>query len=95
MNQILSIETPQDRKRKKSKTSLQSNIVVFAIILLIFGIGMTSVGAYSYFQNSENKDFGLAVSENTKPLITIERESAAVINIVVTHDKQISKITIG
>ncbi len=93
MNQILSIETPQDRKRKTGKTSLHSNVVVFAIILLIFGIGMASVGVYSYFQNTANNNSGLVVSQNTKPVITIERESASVINIVVTHDKPISKIT--
>ena len=93
MNQILSEEKPQNKKRRTSKTSLHSNVVVFAIILIIFGIGMTSVGAYSYFSNSSNNENSSIANTKTEPLITIERESATVINIVVTHDKQIANIT--
>lgn len=94
MNQILSVESPQNRKKKGKKSSIHSILIVFAIILMIFGIGLTSTGAYSYYRNlSNNLDKDITVSSNTKPVITTERESSSVINVVVTHDKGISNVT--
>lgn len=93
MNQILSVESPQNKK-KSNKSSTHSILIVFAVILMIFGIGLTSTGAYSYYRNlSDNKNNSIATSSNTKPVITIERENASTINIVVTHDKEISNVT--
>ena len=94
MNQILSEEIPENGNRKSKKASIHSILVAFSIFLIIFGIGLTSTGAYSYYKNI-NKDpiEGIISSSTTKPVITIEIESANTINIVVNHDKEISKLT--
>lgn len=94
MNQILSEESPQNRKKRGSKASIHSILVTFAIILIIFGIGLTATGVYSHFKNA-NKDpiEGLIDNSNAKPDIYIIRENANTINIEVTHTKEISKVT--
>lgn len=93
MNQILSVDSPQNKKKKK-RSSIQSIIIVFAVILMIFGIGLTSTGAYSYYKSlSNNLNNSIVAEASTKPVISIERENASVINIVVTHDKEISNVT--
>lgn len=93
MNQILSVDSPQNKKKKK-RSSIQSIIIVFAVILMIFGIGLTSTGAYSYYRSLSNNLNNSIVSEaSTKPVISIERENASIINIVVTHDKGIANVT--
>ena len=94
MNQILSVESPEQRKSKSVKTPLHSILVVFSIFLIIFGIGITSTGAYGYYKNLANNSNGnMPKTSSTKPVITIERENASKINIVVTHDKEISTLT--
>lgn len=91
MNQILSVE---NKKNKKPKSSIHSILIVFAIILIIFGIGLTSTGAYSYYRGLSNGlDKSIVLEESTKPVITTERENASTINIVVTHDKGIVSVT--
>ena len=91
MNQILSVE---NKKNKKTKSSIHSILIVFAIILIIFGIGLTSTGAYSYYRGLSNGlDKSIVLEESTKPVITTERENASTINIVVTHDKGIVSVT--
>lgn len=92
MNQILSVE-PSKKKGTSKKASIHSIVLVFAIFLLIFGIGLTSTGAYSYYKNvASNNDKKTVSSNGTKPKITIERESSNAIKIVATHDKEISNI---
>lgn len=94
MNQILSVENTKNKKKKQHKTEIHSVIVVFAVILLIFGIGLTCSGAYSCYKNvSNNVDNVKATSASSKPIITTEREDATTINIVVTHDKAIASVT--
>lgn len=94
MNQILSTDPSQGKRKKENKASTHSVLVVFAIILMIFGIGLTSTGVYSYYKNlSNNLDNNIVVKSNTKPIITTERVDASIINITVTHDKEISEIT--
>ena len=92
MNQILSVE---NTRGKKKKSNIHSTIIIFSVILIIFGIGLTSTGAYSYFKNLSDNigNNNIVVSNNTKPVITTERENASIINIVVTHDKGITKVT--
>ena len=91
MNQILSVE---NTKNKKKKSSMHSILVVFAIILIIFGIGLTSTGAYSYYSGLSNGlDKSIVLEGSTKPVITTERKNASTINIVVTHDKGIVSLT--
>lgn len=97
MNQILSVEMPKNRNGKSHhKSSIQSILIVFAIILMIFGIGVTVSGAYSFVSNKSGNlksSKGMADSSVTKPIITTERVSANIINIVVTHDKAITNLT--
>ena len=91
MNQILSVE---NTKNKKKKSSIHSILIVFSVILIIFGIGLTSTGAYSYYRNlSSNMEESIVTSGSTKPVITTERENVSTINIVVTHDKGITNLT--
>ena len=91
MNQILSVE---NTKNKKSKSAIHSILIVFSVILIIFGIGLTSTGAYSYYRGlSGGMDKSIVSEGSTKPVITTERENASTINIVVTHDKGIVSLT--
>ena len=93
MNQILAVEPP-NKNKKSNKSGVHSILIVFAIILMIFGIGVTTTGAYSYYREISNKsDEGTTGSSNSKPIITVQRESASLITIVVTHDKQIRAVT--
>ena len=90
MNQILAVEKPQ----RKHKSGIHSILTVFAVILMIFGLGLTSSGVYAFYRSlSDNVDNNIVSSSSSKPVITIERESASTINIVVTHDKAIASVT--
>ena len=91
MNQILSVER---NGKNKNISSIKSILIVFSVILIIYGLGMTSSGIYSYYKNATSGSKNNVILTNgTKPVITIERESASTINIVVTHDKEIESIT--
>lgn len=91
MNQILSVE---NTTKKRRKTNIHSIVMVYVVILMIFGIGLTSTGAYALYKNKANSsDSKTGDVLGTKPVITIERENASTINIVVTHDKEISNMT--
>lgn len=92
MNQILAVEKPQ--AKRKHKSGINSILTVFAVILMIFGLGLTSSGGYAFYKSlSGNVDNNVVSSSSSKPVITIERESASTINIVVTHDKAIANVT--
>lgn len=91
MNQILSTK-PQSKTKKDKEQSTKKIIRTFAIFLIIFGIGLTSTGSYGFYRNIKEVESLLNVPVS-KPIITIERVSAAIINIVVTHDSGISKVT--
>lgn len=92
MNQILSVDP---NNKKSNKSSIHSILLVFSIILLIFGICLTSTGVYSYYKNMSNNsnDNDIAVSSTSKPVISIERTDATNIKIVVTHDKELASVT--
>ena len=91
MNQILSVE---NTKNKKPKSAIHSILIVFSVILIIFGIGLTSTGAYSYYRGlTSGLDKSIVSEGSTKPVITTERVNASTINIVVTHDKGIVSLT--
>ena len=92
MNQILSEESPKNRKKNK-KTNIYSILVIFSFFLIIFGIGLTSTGAYSYYKSLNKNPIERMVSDSSKPNISIEIESANKKYIVVQHDKEISKVT--
>ena len=92
MNQILAVEKPQGKRKHKS--GIHSILTVFAVILMIFGLGLTSSGGYEFYKSLSNNVYNNIVSSSSsKPVITIERESASTINIVVTHDKAIANVT--
>lgn len=96
MNQILSVENRnyKNKRGRGSKSSIRSIVKVFSIILIIFGIGLTSTGAYSYYRSLSTETEKNTVDDgSTKPVITTERENASTINIVVAHDKAIAKLT--
>lgn len=91
MNQILSVEIEKNKKNKKA--SINSIVIVFCIFLIIFGIGTTCTGAWSYSKDLSNKsNKNLPINNMPKPIITIERQSSNSINIVVTHDKEIANV---
>ena len=88
MNQILSVSI--EKNKKKSKMSFKATMVLFAIILIIFGLGITGSGSYSFYNILKEKaDKQLLINNSKKPDITTERENANTINIVVAHDKEI------
>ena len=92
MNQILAVERPQ--AKRKHKSGINSILTVFEVILMIFGLGLTSSGGYAFYKSlSSNVDNNVVSTSSSKPVITIERESASTINIVVTHDKAIANVT--
>ncbi len=92
MNQILSVEMEKNKTNKKA--SINSIIIAFCIFLIIFGIGITGIGIYSYYRNIANKpNKNLLINNSTKPIITIERQNSNSIKIVVVHDKEISSVT--
>lgn len=93
MNQILSVD-PNNNKNS-NKASLRTILIVFSVILMIFGLVVAGTGVYSYLKNTlDNKDdSGLEISTNTKPVISVEREDATNIKIIVTHDKELESVT--
>lgn len=91
MNQILSVDMGNNKNNKKSGT--KSIVVVFCIILILFALGIISVGVYSYMKNKANEDnSNLDIRNNKEPQIAITRQDANTINIDVSHDKGISYI---
>ena len=92
MNQILSVDP---NNKNTNRTSLRTVLIVFSVILMIFGILIAGTGVYSYFKNMANNedDNDLEISTNTKPVISIEREDATNIKITVTHDKELETVT--
>lgn len=89
MNQILAVDMPNNKKSKKA--NINSIIIVFVIILIIFGIGLIVNGVYSYSQNIKNKENVEIIK--TEPQISIQIEDINYAKIVVSHDKEISKVT--
>lgn len=99
MNQILSVEMPKNNKSRNKSTSNKANIktviIFFCIILILFAIIIGGVGIYSL--TNKKTEVTEKPNENgkitgTQAKIDVEVESESKINIVITHDKQISKI---
>lgn len=93
MNQILSVN--RNGGGNSNKANIKSILIVFSIILILFGIGIASTGAYSYYKNIENNTdrSGLKVTNNNKPDISIEVQGSNSLNIVVTHDNTLKKVS--
>ena len=99
MNQILSVEMPKNNKSRNKSTSNKANIktviIFFCIILILFAIIIGGIGVYSLMnknkETSEKPNYNGTIT-GTQAKIDVEVESESKIKIVVTHDKQISKI---
>ena len=96
MNQILATQRETDDGKKKKKVrnndddnrfSLSSIIRFFAIVLIVFGIALSSNGVYAIYQNNS------AAGNIAKPVIQIEREDAENIVIRVSSSIGIKQIT--
>ncbi len=89
MNQILSVNT---KSNVNKKMTINSVVIMFTIMLIFFGIGTTASGAYGFYKSLSEQMNNDIVILATEPQISIDRVSASVINIVVTHDKGISAV---
>ena len=93
MNQILSVEAPKKNKKvrggNRGPADIEKILKLFAIVMLIFGIFMISSGSYAMYQNSKN------IGSSAKPTIYIEETSATAITIQVSHNKELSKVSVN
>lgn len=91
MNQILSVNMPVKEKKEKNKESkpLDTKLImhVFAICLILFGIVMIAVGAFSIFKNQVSEQ-----SQTLQPSISIEDKSDDTILLKVVSNKDIAKL---
>lgn len=89
MNQILATSAPGTTKNKKNKkqhepADIKTVMMVFAIVLILFGIGMIGTGSYAIFKQQDE------ISKiPTKPTISIENKTENVLLAKVMHDKEI------
>lgn len=101
MNQILSVEMPKSKqgnyKRNTNKADTKTIIIFFCVILILFALILFLVA-----HSISNKNNDEAPQSNTtpaivetKPLINCEMQGENSINLIVSHDKQISSITYG
>ena len=91
MNQILSVNMQPKGKKVKNKDAkpVDTKLVmrVFAICLLILGIAIIAVAAYTIFKNLTSEE-----SATLQPSITIEDKSEDTILLKVVSNKNISKL---
>ena len=93
MNQILTTDIEKKNRKRRNKASINTIIIFFAVILIVFGIGTTGTGAYSYYKCLIKKsNQNLLISNSTKPIISIERQNTNTISLVVSHDKEINMV---
>lgn len=98
MNQILSVEQPKKAKKQKVNNSYNSyngrgqievNKIVkfFAIVLIVFGIIMVSSGSYSIYNDTQ------IGNTQAKPTISVNEISETQLEIEVTQDTPLEKVT--
>ena len=105
MNQILSVNMPNDKARSKSKSqkaNIRSIIIFFSVIVIVFAILAIGVGIYLSTNKSDNEVRSNLNNNNTnnnvitgsQPQISVEiDDSQSKLNIIVTHDKEISSVS--
>lgn len=101
MNQILSVEMPKNKQRTKSyksskKADIRTVIIFFCVILILFAliIGIIAVSTMSKNkQEDEPNQNQTPIITGTQPMINVEIQSDTTLNIIVSHDKQISSIS--
>ena len=98
MNQILSVEMSKSKKgsyRNKSsnKADIRTIIIFFCIILILFAaiIGVIAISIMNKKESGETQQ-GQIIS-GIQPEINIEIQNETTLNIIVTHDKQLSTIS--
>lgn len=87
MNQILYVEKNKGRKSNKP-LDIKKVVLIFSIFLIIFGISLCSVGAYSIVRNNNYKK----AIENAVPQISVELDADGYY-IVVSHIREIASLT--
>ena len=94
MNQILSVDNHYKKeKTKKVKTKnsgpieIQNILKFFAISLLVFGIFVIGSGSYSMYKVATQEE------NKTKPVINLENNTEEEIQLKISHDKNLAKVT--
>ena len=94
MNQILSVESNNYSKNKKTKNrgpkepiAIKSIVKFFAISIIIFGMFMVGTGSYSMYKSSQEQ------MAKVKPTIHVEEIAQAALLLKVSHNKALSRIT--
>lgn len=96
MNQILSVEMPKNKQKSyksSKKTDIRTIIIFFCIILILFAliIGVVAVSTFKKKEPTSNPG-QTPIITGTQPVINVEIQSETTLNIIVSHDKQISSI---
>lgn len=97
MNQILSVEMPKSKHKSyksSKKADIRTIIIFFCVILILFAL-IIAVVAVSMLNkgDKEQEPNQTPIIMGTQPVINVEIQSEKTLNIIVTHDKQISSIT--
>ncbi len=91
LNQILSVENTQPKKKSKIKNNapleIQSIVRFFSIAILVFGICLIGTGSYSMYKEAGKEE------EKTKPVIYVEQTTETEVLLRVTHDKELASVT--
>ena len=89
MNQILSVDNPNKKRKTRNNTPVEIEKVVkfFAIVIIIFGIFMVGTASYAMYKNSKLN------GNSSNPTIFIEDTSATEVTIQISHSKELSKVT--
>lgn len=92
MNQILSTNISGNSKKNKSNKPIEINSIVkfFAVAIIIFGIFIIGIGAYSIIDYQIEQQ-----EENIEPTILIENKTNTSILLKVTHKKNIESLEYG
>lgn len=92
MNQILSTDISGNKRKNKNSKPMEINNIVkfFAIAIIIFGIFIIGIGAYSIIDYQKEQQ-----EENIEPTIQIENKTNNSIILKVTHKKNIESLEYG
>lgn len=90
MNQILSVNMPNNKNKKPTqKTDIKTIIIFFAIILILFGAILAVIGVISNNKSSSKSDENIA--KGNEPRIDTLQEGT-ILNIVISSNDEIDKV---
>ena len=95
MNQILSVEMPKNKSgsyKNSNKADIRTIIIFFCIILILFALIITVVAVSTMNKDKQQQPTQTPAITGTQPIINVEIQSETTLNIIVSHDKQISSI---